>query len=273
MRRSRSFETDWGGSFVTSSPQAKALAKSATVGQRILCWQNWNSESRPKSVAKRDRSAAVGIVEISRITNTADGETSWTLRLLEEFDPPVPLLRYRTVSPELKEPFVNPQRQRTFYELSPECEKAVLRTCRSTLTTSRYAASGKIRKDPPKAGGGFGDAENNKKVEKAAINAATRRLRMAGWKVSSVESLNLGFDLLAEKGNQRREIEVKGVRGTRPEFIITANEVAASKLGNSWELWVVTEALSSRPKIQKFAVADFKEKFELKPLSYKALRK
>jgi hypothetical protein len=270
MRKSKTLENRWGGSYVTSSPPAKDLAQSAKVGQRLLCWQNWDSKSRPKSVNKSDRSAAVGIVEISKITKTGDGETSWTLRLVEEFNPPVPLLNYRKISPELNEPFVNPQRPRTFYEMSKDCELAVLRTCQSTLKESGDPIPSKVRKNPPTVGAGFGFAENNKKVEKAAIASVTRRLKHDGWKVTSVESLAVGYDLLAKQGGKKRNIEVKGVSGSKPNFIITENEASASKSDDDWELWIVTNALSKKPKLQNFTASQFNKKFVLKPISYRA---
>ncbi len=270
MRKSKTFENKWGGSYVTSSSPAKGLAQSAKVGQRILCWQNWDAKTKPKSLNKSDRSAAVGIVEISKITRSRDGETSWTLRLIEEFDPPVPLLSYRIISPELNEPFVNPQRQRTFYEMSKECELAVLRTCQSTLKQSGDRIRPKVRQNPPTVGAGFGSAENNKKVEKAAINSVTRRLKRDGWEVTSVESLAIGYDLVAKHGNKIRNIEVKGVSGSEPKFVITENEASASKSDDNWELWIVTDALSKKPTLQNFTASQFNKKFVLKPISYRA---
>ena len=270
MHKSKTFENKWGGSYVTSSSPAKDLAQSAKVGQRILCWQNWDAKSKPKSLNNSDRSAAVGIVEISNITKARDGETSWTLRLIEEFDPPVPLLSYRIISPELNEPFVNPQRQRTFYEMSKDCELAVLRTCQSTLKQSSVPIPPKVRQNPPTVGAGFGSAENNKKVEKAAIEAVARQLKRDGWNVTSVESLNVGYDLLAKKGRKVRNIEVKGVSGSRPNFIITDNEASSAKSDNKWELCIVTNALAKKPTIQRFTAAQFHKKFKLKPISYRA---
>jgi hypothetical protein len=122
--------------------------------------------------------------------------------------PPVPLLNYRKISPELNELFVNPQRPRTFYEMSKDCELAVLRTCQSTLKGAGDPIPPKVRKNPPTVGAGFGFAENNKKVEKAAIDSVTRRLKRDGWKVTSVESLAVGYDLLAKQGGKTRNIEV-----------------------------------------------------------------
>ena len=270
MRKSKTLEAQWGGSYVTASPPARKLALSAKVGQRLLCWQNWDADSRPKSVSKSDRSAAVGIVEISKITKAGDGETSWTLRLVEEFDQPVPLLRYRKITPVLGEPFVNPQRPRTFYEMSKACEGAVLRTCKSSLKSSKDPVLQKARKNPAKTGAGFGDAETNKKVEKAAIGAVTRRLKRDGWKVKSVEDLSVGYDLFATQGRTVRKVEVKGVSGSQPSFVITENEVATSKSDKCWELWVVTGALSKKPNLHQYTSSQFAKKFALKAISYRA---
>ena len=154
--------------------------------------------------------------------------------------------------------------------MSKVCELAVLRTCKSTLKESGDPVPSKVRKNPPTIGAGFGFAENNKKVENAAIEFVTRHLKRDGWKVTSVESLAVGYDLLAKQGGKIRNIEVKGVSGSQPKFIITENEAFASKSDDNWELWIVTNALSKKPKLQNFTASQFNKKFILKPISYRA---
>jgi hypothetical protein len=80
----------------------------------------------------------------------------------------------------------------------------------------------------------------------------------------------VGYDLLAKHGGKTRNIEVKGVSGSQPNFIITENEASTSKSDDNWELWIVTNALSKRPKLQNFTASQFNKMFVLKPISYRA---
>jgi hypothetical protein len=48
----------------------------------------------------------------------------------------------------------------------------------------------------PTASAGFGDSEQNKRVERAAVDAVTEYYRARGWTVQSMEKENPGYDLL-----------------------------------------------------------------------------
>lgn len=101
-------------------------------------------------------------------------------------------------------------------------------------------------------GAGFGDAETNRRVEMAAMTAVATYLETQ-WdaQVDDVSAQNLGWDLTATlpRGEQWH-IEVKGVRGTRPVVLLTVNECRAASVDDSWELAVVTEALSDNPVVR-----------------------
>lgn len=270
MRRSPDLlARNWGGTKVTSHGAAKELARSARVGQRLLCWQNWDAHSRPHTVARSDRSAACGIVEIAAIHTERSGETRWDLRLVEEFDPPVPLLRWRAVDPIIGEPFVMGHRMQSYSQLSKRAERAILAACGSTLATADQRVSDRQRRRAA-SGAGFGVPESNRFIESAASSLVERTLEREGWNVEDVASAKMGFDLVARRGNRVRHIEVKGTSGSKLDVIITENEVRKSRSDRSWELWVVTEAGSRRAKTHRFTHRQFRDRFDLTAISYRA---
>ncbi len=96
-------------------------------------------------------------------------------------------------------------------------------------------------------GGGFGNAAENRQVEHAAIQVVTDAYGAEGWTVSSVESDKYGWDLTAKRGRTVEHIEVKGIRGPKIEFFLTANEHRRSETDTRWKLVAITNALSPRP--------------------------
>jgi hypothetical protein len=124
-----------------------------------------------------------------------------------------------------------------------------------------------------KSGGGFGNPETNKKVERAAISHVRRRYESDGWKVTSVESEKRGYDLLCSKGARSEHVEVKGVQGTIPSFIVTANEVKQARNDAAFVLCVVTSALSDVPRLHRFSGREFISRYDLAPLAYRAIPK
>lgn len=100
-------------------------------------------------------------------------------------------------------------------------------------------------------GAGFGTAEENRRVELAAVQTVMDTLRSKGYNVASVESLNLGWDLTARREGEELHIEVKGAAGAVPKFFLTGNEFRTSRTDPAWVLAVVTSALTS-PQLQVF---------------------
>lgn len=92
------------------------------------------------------------------------------------------------------------------------------------------------------SGGIFGNAENNKSVEVAAIAYARRWYVNLGWYVESVESLNCGFDLLCTKDEEILNVEVKGISGNEIKFILTKNEYKEAQKNPNFLLFLVTSA-------------------------------
>ncbi len=129
-----------------------------------------------------------------------------------------------------------------------------------------------LSKRTPLVGGGFGDAETNRKVELAAIRATKRYLRQHGyrkiqepWKTGKP-----GYDLRAARPSRPMDellVEVKGTRDDVPAFIITAREYN-SRLDPRWRFAMVTAALS-RPRVTLMRSSGFARAFALNPLIYR----
>lgn len=98
-------------------------------------------------------------------------------------------------------------------------------------------------------GAGYGSAEQNAKVEQAAMHTVRRHLESRGWQVEDVSRDNVGWDLTARRGEATTHIEVKGVSGTRPHFLLTVNEHAKAQRG----LLHVRVTVSVRPPGSRLA--------------------
>ena len=116
-------------------------------------------------------------------------------------------------------------------------------------------------------GAGFGSSPKNKEVEKAAIDFVMKQYD--GWNIQSVEKDKKGYDLICTKSSIVKNVEVKGVSGKEPAFIITANEVEQANKNPNFVLWVVTSALNS-PKGHCWTGCEMLSQFELKPIQYMA---
>lgn len=123
---------------------------------------------------------------------------------------------------------------------------------------------------PANAGAGFGDPVENSAVEAAAVRAVWKWYTVRGWTIKSVERDRCGFDLECTKGDTEESVEVKGVRGAKPCFIITAGELERARLDRKFVLIVVTSALSRSSKIHRYAGAMVVQQFDLTPIQYRA---
>jgi len=268
IAKSKSKTTRWGGPEVTRNNAAKKLAESAQVGQRMLCWQRWQW-GLPTSLPKGQKTAAVGIVEIVAVHPQSRGGSTWELKLIEEFSNPVPILLHRKSHPTVNAVFRNPRQLATFGVLSQDEERDFLKLCGSSNGgTGVIPPMGPSKKAT--SGAGFGASEQNKEVERAAINVVTSMLQADGWLVKSRESERVGYDLEAIKGRRVKHVEVKGVRGAAPEFIITRSEVEAAKIDSDWEIWIVNEALGSSPTTTQLSGKKFIAAYRRTPISYMA---
>ena len=119
--------------------------------------------------------------------------------------------------------------------------------------------------------GGYGTAEHRKRVEKAAVEIARRKLKSQGYSCKSVESQNCGYDLLATRGRNPAElhVEVKGTSSSEQRFFLTPNEFGYQRSNQKhWRLALVTSALASNAVCKIFNQREFKKKFECEPGVY-----
>ncbi|MDA2921132.1 DUF3883 domain-containing protein [Desulfobacterota bacterium AH_259_B03_O07] len=119
-------------------------------------------------------------------------------------------------------------------------------------------------------GGGFGDVEKNREIEKAAISFVTKLYEKRGWSVESVENEKRGFDLLCTKNGLDENVEVKGVEGTKYSFPITAGEVRQARENPVYVIYIVTSALSKHHKSKWFKGKEFIKEFKIEPVQYRA---
>jgi len=116
----------------------------------------------------------------------------------------------------------------------------------------------------------FGDPVQNRETECKAVAWVTDDYERRGWKVESVEDQCCGYDLRCTRGRSEDHIEVKGVAGDVPAFVITANEVRQAKTDSRFILGVVTAARSKQPEIRWFTGREFVAAYELDPLQFRA---
>jgi hypothetical protein len=123
---------------------------------------------------------------------------------------------------------------------------------RSILTTKKEPVV-TVRK----GGAGFGSPEQNAMVEARAMSVVLKDLKKKKFRTLDVSSQNLGWDITATKSSSKeiRHIEVKGVSGNSPKILLTNNEMSKAVSNPNWELAIVTDALSAKPKLERFTAA------------------
>jgi hypothetical protein len=116
------------------------------------------------------------------------------------------------------------------------------------------------------AGAGFGDSKRNAEVEDAALQFAKRCYKQDGYDVNDVSALKCGWDLTLRRQDEEWHVELKGVSGTRPTILLTANERRAASEDACWILSVVSSA-RSKPRLQEFDRHDVV--YRSKPYAYR----
>ena len=96
------------------------------------------------------------------------------------------------------------------------------------------------------------DAEARKRVEEAAVSFVTKEYQSLGYKITSREKENVGWDLDAEKNGIKLKLEVKGLSQSQVSVRISDNEYK-SMMSNKgcYRLCVVTNAIK-KPTMIKF---------------------
>lgn len=123
-----------------------------------------------------------------------------------------------------------------------------------------------------KRGAGFGDQETNKKVEQAAVRIVKKSLRREGWNVTKAKP-GCGYDLLCRRKGDGLHVEVKGVQGVEQAFNITLGEVRQAERDQDFHLSVVTSALTMHHRIFDYSGEEFRKRFNLRVLQYRASQK
>ena len=97
------------------------------------------------------------------------------------------------------------------------------------------------------------DIEHRHAVESAAQEAVTEFYTRQHYRVDDVSANRCGWDLLAEKGQLKLRIEVKGLSGTVAHAELTPNEYRLMRNeDSSYRLCIVTNALEASRRIQEF---------------------
>ena len=111
----------------------------------------------------------------------------------------------------------------------------------------------------------FGTAEQRKKVEMAAEEAAAVYLDELGYTVVRRSDEKIGYDLQAipKDGGQDLYVEVKGTSGSISRFFMTPNELLFLT-AKGWRFALVTDALTE-PAIEFLDRRRFKARFDLQP--------
>lgn len=68
-------------------------------------------------------------------------------------------------------------------------------------------------------------------------------------------------------------MEVKGIQGALPSFIITEGEVRQAKADDKFVLFAVTLALTTDPVPHRYSAQLFLSRFQLVPLAHRATLK
>lgn len=157
----------------------------------------------------------------------------------------------------------------TLYPISPEDADKLLRAAGAATHVDAQAAAKQAI--AAQHGAGFGTPEQNRRVEQAAVDHVTRKMREMGWQVQNVSSQKLGYDLVCRKGRECRHVEAKGSRGTDRQFIITANEKCTWSTDPSYALALVTNALKSTRAILWFNGKRGHRQFRFLPISFVAI--
>jgi hypothetical protein len=249
----------WGGSGppgIEGKTSLKILKELMHVDDFVMAYQT-------------DERSILGTCRVAELARTPS-KIEMYLEPVENFvDSPVPIHELKKRSAALQ----NVQALRraggeTLYGVSPQEWRLLITCCHRYLRTE---ASSLAAPPAPGGGAGFGDTKNNKLVENAAIKEAKRFYRDDGWEVEDVANENRGYDLRCinpARPEQQQHVEVKGVKGSHPSFIITRREKNyAARSPHSW-ICVVTDAMSESPKLKRMRGKQFLREYIFDPKDY-----
>jgi len=91
--------------------------------------------------------------------------------------------------------------------------------------------------------------KRKKEVERAAMEYVMKHERKRGWVPRDVHEEDLGYDIESSHGEEKIQIEVKGVSNESDEVTLTHNELKASEFfKDTYHLYVVFNPLSNSPR-------------------------
>ncbi len=126
-----------------------------------------------------------------------------------------------------------------------------------------------IKERPPVS---YASAELRKAIETEAISVVINHFIQSGWKVVSVETENVGYDLFCTKGNEEIHAEVKGTSSNLEQFILTRNEFNQLRTDPMFVLCLVSDALNTQ-RLSIFSSQEVMKLFNIDPLQYQVWRK
>ena len=188
-----------------------------------------------------DRNEFVGIAKVIR-QRKRGAYYDLILRPVEEIRVKLRPLkkRYSSIS---SIPALQPGPIHTLYSVAAADARRLLRAARSTYRVDIDDIARQAEQSV--SGGGFGTAEENRKVEAAAIKHVCENFHEHDYAVRDVSATKCGYDLESRRGRVTLHVEVKGTRGAEQKFILTHNEERTWKSDRHFRLALVTNARSS----------------------------
>lgn len=155
-----------------------------------------------------------------------------------------------------------PGQQKVFYP-KPKSEAlrrltGILRDIDLRSSSGAKASNSKSRKTG--RSGWQADVEKRRRIEVAAVEAVGLHLEGLGFTIQSVEKDNLGYDLVATRGDETLHVEVKGRSGSDVVAELSVNEFDClsryqrlRKPDEHYRIAIVTDALA-KPVIHEFVM-------------------
>lgn len=123
------------------------------------------------------------------------------------------------------------------------------------------------------AGAGYGDMEQNKLAEVAAVGLVRADYENRAWTVRSREQDGCGYDLHCTHDTVEEHVEVKGVRGVSRSFNLTAGEVRCASEDPLFVLVLVNSVLTTSPIVTRYSGPEMHRAFTLSPTQFRAVAK
>lgn len=166
-------------------------------------------------------------------------------------------------------PALKPGPIRTLYPIARADAARLLRAAGIQIRLERMSAKMEGRRASVR-GGGFGSSTENRVTERRAVARVTRHFRSLGWGVRDISKEKRGYDLLCTRKGARLHVEVKGVTGSKRQFIITVGERRLWQTDRSFVLALVTNARSTNSTLDFFPGPGSAQRFHFEPLAFMA---